>query len=699
MKDRPTLYRLLVLAALPLFVVAAISPVINRLRDLRDVRLPSSITSGHVLSWNGTQWTNAISYGTATNLASGLSATNLQLVTPKDFTATNITVATEVYDATGWDNDNTVPTKDAVRDKIEASAGDMTKAVYDADADSIVDVAEGLTDSATVTNLSAKSVTVNSASDGIFMALRPTSGASNDAFQIQGAGNAKLGGWGADGSLSSPSATISNQLTAGGLIVVSNANIGGTLTATNAALITPTIASLANATHTHLDAAGGGTLTAPAIPTTLRDTTFTNVTATTLNVATTANLPSGTIITNLHGPGSATFADAYVTNSLDVGGLTVRSNISAAGTGYFNDLVATNSMSIAGTNGSITLDDGADDSTFVVEAGADMASNIRWNWSNTDTSGALYYLNGTNVAQITGTQGDILYYNGTTWTVLAAGTSNYVLATKGAAQNPAWVAASAGSSPTTTEGDMIYFTGAADARLAVGGRGSHLMANGTDPYWADMNNTWVFEEECYGAAFGVGVMTWSTSAAGGGAGAAGGDATSFGYWRYTINTNASSAATYLNTSGWCFTNAVYYISARVKIGTLNDGNEDQAFRVGFGDSATADFADGLYFEYSTNANWLVKAAENATRTVTVSTNAVSTDWVTLKLWTDTTYTNVYYDIAGTGTQTFSSDYIPTEIARASGPSVNHIKTASAASTTMYSYIDFFKVFAVPTYSR
>ena len=38
-------------------------------------------------------------------------------------TFADVTVTTEAYDATGWNGDNTVPTKDAVRDKMEAVAG------------------------------------------------------------------------------------------------------------------------------------------------------------------------------------------------------------------------------------------------------------------------------------------------------------------------------------------------------------------------------------------------------------------------------------------------------------------------------------------------------------------------------------------------------------------------------------------------
>jgi hypothetical protein len=51
------------------------------------------------------------------NTAVVSSTTSLNKIT---YTSIDLEVPTEVYDATGWNGDNTVPTKDAVRDKIEA---------------------------------------------------------------------------------------------------------------------------------------------------------------------------------------------------------------------------------------------------------------------------------------------------------------------------------------------------------------------------------------------------------------------------------------------------------------------------------------------------------------------------------------------------------------------------------------------------
>jgi hypothetical protein len=45
---------------------------------------------------------------------------------------------------------------------------------------------------------------------------------------------------------------------------------------------------------------------------------------------------------------------------------------------------------------------------------------------------------GKNVTELTGTQGDVLYHNGTSWTKLAAGTDGWFLRSGGAGANPKW---------------------------------------------------------------------------------------------------------------------------------------------------------------------------------------------------------------------------------------------------------------------
>lgn len=65
---------------------------------------------------------------------------------------------------------------------------------------------------------------------------------------------------------------------------------------------------------------------------------------------------------------------------------------------------------------------------------------------STGSGGSLATL--TDVTLTSVAQGDILYYNGTKWVNLPAGTSGWFLQTAGAGANPAWAAASAGGANT-----------------------------------------------------------------------------------------------------------------------------------------------------------------------------------------------------------------------------------------------------------
>lgn len=75
------------------------------------------------------------------------------------------------------------------------------------------------------------------------------------------------------------------------------------------------------------------------------------------------------------------------------------------------------------------------------------------------------------------------------------------------------------------------------------------------------------------------------------------------------------------------------VEALVKIATLSDGTETHAFRLGVGDSATADFVDGVYFEADNNADgqWQLKSASNSTRTTVDSAVNITTAWTKLRL--------------------------------------------------------------------
>ena len=94
------------------------------------------------------------------------------------------------------------------------------------------------------------------------------------------------------------------------------------------------------------------------------------------------------------------------------------------------------------TSGNLLLADGTNFASKTLSGDATLAS-----------SGALTIANnsvdGTDIALGSDAQGDIMYYNGTNWVRLAAGTSGKLLQTNGSGSNPSWVNPPAGGSAGT----------------------------------------------------------------------------------------------------------------------------------------------------------------------------------------------------------------------------------------------------------
>ena len=80
-------------------------------------------------------------------------------------------------------------------------------------------------------------------------------------------------------------------------------------------------------------------------------------------------------------------------------------------------------------------------------------------------------------------QGDTVYFNGTKWVRLTAGTSGKFLKTNGASANPAWADLSDG---TPAQGDVMYHNGTKWVGLAAGTSGYFLKTQGAaaNPTWA-----------------------------------------------------------------------------------------------------------------------------------------------------------------------------------------------------------------------
>lgn len=92
-------------------------------------------------------------------------------------------------------------------------------------------------------------------------------------------------------------------------------------------------------------------------------------------------------------------------------------------------------------------------------------------------------------------QGDIIYYNGSNWTKLTAGTSGYFLKTQGASANPLWAEVSFTETDplsihtpgSSAQGDILYHNGTTWTKLAAGNSGEFLKTQGVsaDPLWAE----------------------------------------------------------------------------------------------------------------------------------------------------------------------------------------------------------------------
>ena len=83
-------------------------------------------------------------------------------------------------------------------------------------------------------------------------------------------------------------------------------------------------------------------------------------------------------------------------------------------------------------------------------------------------------------------QGDVIYYNGTAWARLAAGTSGLLLKTQGAGANPLWALPADLAIASQAQGDVLYFNGTNWVRLAPGTSGQFLKTQGAgaNPIWA-----------------------------------------------------------------------------------------------------------------------------------------------------------------------------------------------------------------------
>jgi len=176
----------------------------------------------------------------------------------------------------------------------------------------------------------------------------------------------------------------------------------------------------------------------------------------------------------------------------------------------------------------------------------------------------------------------------------------------------------------------------------------------------------------------------------------------FGVIAPTTGTTATGRnATYLNVGAVIMGGGEISCEMRVRIPILSDGTNTYTFRIGLGDNTAAgDHADGVYFEYNSTvsaSNWLLKTANNNTRTQVTSTGIVAGNtWQRLKFITNAigSSTDFYVDDVLVGT--IGTNH-PVAVGRQTGPMMKIEK--SVGTTNRQVYVDYYVIEKKFTTSR
>lgn len=210
------------------------------------------------------------------------------------------------------------------------------------------------------------------------------------------------------------------------------------------------------------------------------------------------------------------------------------------------------------------------------------------------------------------------------------------------------------------------------------------------PAGRDLKNWWNFEDFIGSSYSPTSLMRgiWMPISAGTGARASDkiGTALRPGILTLTTGTDTTGSAAIIIGSDslqhFLFGGGVYTIEADIFITDLSTVTETYAFRLGFGDSSSADFVDGAYFEYTNTGstpNWYKCTANNSTRTKTNTGIAVVAGaWTRLKIVVNADGTSVEYFINGVSAGVVITN-IPTAAGRETTAVCSIIKSAGTTA--------------------
>lgn len=348
------------------------------------------------------------------------------------------------------------------------------------------------------------SVKTGTTGTGVVTALGVNTGSAG-AFVVNG------------GALGTPSSGNGSNLTS-----LNASNLGsGTVPDARFPATLPA-SSGANLTNLNASNLSSGTVPDARFPATLPAVSGANLTS--LNAS---NLASGTVATPRLGTGTAdntTFLRGDGTWATPAGS----GNVSAGGTLTNNNLVigqgTTAVATVATGTGVLTaLGVNVGSAGALIDNGGDLG---------TPSGGVLTNCTGlpinTGLIIASQAQGDILYYNGTNWTRLAAGTNGHYLQTQGAGANPQWASAGSGGgatniytaassmTPNVTTGAAVGLTETATNDINYSTLDFDATADEFAQFWLTMPNNWnagtVTVKFHWTAASGSGDVVWGIQA-------------------------------------------------------------------------------------------------------------------------------------------------------------------------------------------
>lgn len=131
---------------------------------------------------------------------------------------------------------------------------------------------------------------------------------------------------------------------------------------------------------------------------------------------------------------------------------------------------------------------------------------------------------------------------------------------------------------------------------------------------------------------------------------------------------------------------------------LSTGVERYIIRAGFSNTATADAANGVYFQYNeaASANWQIVTANASTRTTTATSVAVGTAKTTLKIITNPAGTSAEFFINGASVGTIATNLPAQDVNQTFGVLVNIVKSVGTTARTVdVDWIEATKTYTSP----